>query len=453
VILVHCVGQYVFDPDRLIFYRDMYDGQTVEKIRARVEPNDNYESLHEKLSSYDADEIQIRAGALKRAGICLTNNCNFRCGYCSASSVDGHQESLTVGDVAAFVSDVMKRWTINKLLGNVDDEPLSIYFTGGGEPTYDWVLFTSAVVHIREKCADNNIPLFLGMTTNGLLDATQRAFIAEHFDSVMVSYDGMPEIHEKNRRCVHCDRTSESIEEVIRFFAQTKVRLNIRTTIWQSDFCRLKEMADYILKNIGTSVEWSILPVIPTGRAMNRVRNEQKRLRKSDFLTPYLETLEYAKSEYGFVNISTPVFQDIVEAFYCGAISVYCSCPWLMPDRTIITCIESCDVKTVIGKVEGNAVAYFEKCRDHLFKIYQEQFDGCRKCIAYRFCKGGCPVRKLMNGNVQTAMDDWECAMIQNYWTYIFKNIIEGRECLGWRAVPIETDSLKDVEVLRLTKV
>ncbi|MDR0306216.1 MAG: hypothetical protein LBI42_05170 [Chitinispirillales bacterium] len=446
------VGQYIYDPERLIFYQNGYGSHTIQKIHSCIEPNDNYESLHEKLNAYNADEIQIKPGALNRAGICLTNNCNFRCNYCSASSVEGHKESLTIEDVMAFVTDVMKRYTINKLLGNAE-EPLSLYFTGGGEPAYDWDLFTNSVVQIRQKSSDNNIPLILGITTNGLLDESQRVFIADNFDSVMVSYDGMPEIQDRNRKSVHDSRHSESVEESIRFFSKAQIHLSIRTTVWQSDFCRLKEMADYIFGNFGIGMEWSILPVIPTGRAMNRVQKEHEKLRESDFLAPYLDTVEYAKSKYGAVNIGTPVFQDIVNAFYCGAISIYCTCPWLMPDRTIITCIESCDVKTVIGKVEGNEVVYFEKCPDPLFKVYQKQFDECRKCIAYRFCKGGCPVRQLMNGNVKTMMDDWECVMIQNYWMNIFQNVLDGKEYLGWRGSSVEIDGLEDVEVLKLTKV
>jgi radical SAM protein with 4Fe4S-binding SPASM domain len=450
---MHKIDRYIYDADRLIFYRDDVGEDAIERIRSGIAAGDNYEALREKLRAYDADEVRIRPGALKRAGICLTNNCNFRCGYCSASSVEGNEETLSLEDVAVFVSDVMKRWAVGRFAWDAGAEPLSLYFTGGGEPTYDWGLFTSSVAHIRERCLENKIPLLLGMTTNGVLDAAQRSFIAEHFDSVMVSYDGTPEVHERNRRCVNRARTSEYIADVIRFFARSRVRISIRTTIWQSDFCRLREMADYILGNLGTAAEWSILPVIPTGRAVNRVRKEHEALREADFVTPYFDVVDYAKDRYGFAGVSTPVFQDIVEAFYCGAISVYCSCPWLMPDRTIITCIESCDIKTVIGKVEGGAAVYFDKCRDPLFKAYQKQFDDCRECVAYRFCKGGCPVRKLMNGNARTTMDDWECAMIREYWIRIFESVISGKECRGWRAVPVEISGLGDAEVLKLAKV
>ena len=453
-VSMYSAGNYIYDPNRLIFYQNECGTQTIEKICSYIKSNDSYECLQEKLNAYNADEIQIKPGVLHRAGICLTNNCNFRCNYCSESSVDGHKELLSIDDVMAFVSDVMKRWTVNKLLEKAK-ESLSLSFTGGGEPTYNWDLFTNVVLQIRKKCLDNNIPVLLSITTNGLLDESQQVFIAENFDSVMVSYDGIPEIQEKNRRCINDSRTSKPVEETIFFFSKKSMRLTIRTTIWQSDFCRLKEMTDYVLENFGTSVEWSILPVIPTGRAMNRVRKEHEILSESDFLSSYIDTVEYAKNKYDSVNIISPVFQgnDIVNAFYCGAISFSCSCPWLLPDKTIITCIEACDEKTTIGKVEGNEVVYFEKCADPLFKVYQQKFDECRSCIAYRFCKGGCPVRHLANRNARTTMDDWECTMIQKYWTYIFENILEGKECLGWCVKPVEIDGLEGIEVLKLTKV
>lgn len=446
---MHTIGDYTYDPNRLIFYSRQYDALTVDEIRACVEEDDNSKNLQQKLDAYDAGEVKLRPGALLRAGICLTSNCNFRCNYCNESSVDGHKEPLTVEDVAAFVSDAMRRWAINKLLGRANT-PLRLTFTGGGEPTYDWPLFVDSVRRVRQKGLENSVPLSLALTTNGLLNPRQRAYIAEHFDSVMVSYDGMPEVHNKNRKRLCAPPTSTPVETTIGYLSDANLDLTIRTTIWQSDFGRLKEMADFIFGTFGADARWSVLPVIPTGRAMDRVRKEHGTLSRCDFLHPYLEMKEYAKVTYGAAVESPLIRPSIVNTFYCGAISIFCSCPWLLPNRSIISCIEACDTRTTIGEIRHGKVVYFGRVKDPLLEVCQQKFNECRTCIAYRFCKGGCPVRHLMNRNARTSMDDWECDMLQSYWTHILQQILEGREYEGWRALPLQIGSSRDIKVYKL---
>jgi radical SAM protein with 4Fe4S-binding SPASM domain len=447
----HRLGEYIYDPDRLVFYKKDLDAEAIAEIHAYVKVDDDYDSVRKMLNAYDASEIRIRPGALKKAGICLTNNCNFRCGYCSASSLEGNIEPIRLEDVFAFVSDVMKRWTVNKLVGN-GDEPLSLDFTGGEEPTYDWSLFRDAVTGIRQKARNNGIPLTLGITTNGLLDGVKTEFVTGQFESVMVSYDGMPAIQNKNRCCARLIHTSDAVEQTIRSLSKKTLHLTIRTTIWQDDFRHMKAMADHIFGNFGDSVEWSILPVVPAGRALRRAQKTRGRFEQCEFLRQYLETVDHARQKYGPVAISTPIFRGDITTVFCGAISAFCSCPWLLPDKTIITCIESCAHKTVIGRVDDGRVEYFDKCQDPLFKMYQEKFDECRSCIAYRFCKGGCPVRHLTNRDARTAMGDWECSMIRSYWEHVFAGVLEGERRLGWCAVPVKIGGVERLGVLKLTR-
>lgn len=448
---MHNLGEYIYDPDRLIFYKSNLGSEVVEKICNHIERNNDYEELKEKLENYDANAVKLRPGALSRAGICLTDNCNFRCDYCSETSSEMNKGSLELEDVLTFINDVMKRWTINKFITE-KEEPLSIYFTGGGEPTYNWNLFEKVIPTVKNKCEENSIPLSLSLTTNGMLNDAQREFIAEHFNTIMISYDGLPEIQNKNRRSKSHSQTAEAVEKTIAFFSSNKPSLTIRTTIWQDDFCHMKDMADYIFDKFGDSFEWSVLPVIPTGRALKKIHKEQKKLRESNFLIFYLEAMEYIKFKHGSLSISTPIFPNSIAPIYCGGISIFCSCPWLLPNKTIVTCIESCDQKTIIGRIKENKVEYFEKCSDPFLRVYQQKFNECRDCIAYRFCKGGCPARDLMNKNLKTEMDDWECSMIQKYWTYIFTNILSGKSCFGWHVIPVEIEEIKEYSVLKLDR-
>lgn len=116
-----------------------------------------------------------------------------------------------------FIKDIIKKRTIKKLLTKKND-PLIINFTGGGEPTYEWDLLKNAVAFVRRQCADNNIPLYLKMTTNGMLSNEQIKFISENFNELMISYDGLSEIQNSNRICPNTKDTSSMVEHTIREF-------------------------------------------------------------------------------------------------------------------------------------------------------------------------------------------------------------------------------------------
>src|SRR5699024_1788038 len=105
-------------------------------------------------------------------------------------------------------------------------------------------------------------------------------FLVEHFSTIMVSYDGMPSIQNKNRTTVHKIGTSAVVERSIERFSESEVDLTIRTTIWQDDFQHMTEMADYILGKFNGNFEWSIRPIIPVGRALKKVNAEQSKLKE-----------------------------------------------------------------------------------------------------------------------------------------------------------------------------
>jgi len=453
MILCTLVDGYIYDSNRLIFYNENLDPSDIEKIDKYINENSDSEKLKNKIEAHNADSVDVNLIGLSRVGICLTNGCNLRCNYCGDNASDENTASLELDDILFFVTDVMKRWKIRKLTTKKED-PLDIYFTGGGEPSYKWELFEQTVLMVKRKCDENHIPLSLGITTNGMLTEYQRDFIAEHFNKIMLSFDGLPKIQNKNRHSKLYPDTSSVAEHTIESLVRKKVQFTIRTTIWQDDFCYMKNMAEYIFDKFGeSSFEWSILPVIPMGRALKRVRRDHEILKEGNFLEYYLDTLEYVKNTYGSRNISTPIFPNSLTSIYCGALAYNCSCPWLLPNKTIVTCLEACNSKTVIGRIEDNKIKYFDKCCDKLLKIYQEKFTECQNCIAYRFCRGGCPAKHLICQEEESEMSDWECSMIQKYWTYIFSKILTGETCFGWKTKRVDIDEIKRYNVLELDRV
>jgi len=237
------IGEYIYDPDRLIFYKSCLTEDIIEKIRSAVEINDQYDEQKTMLDNLDADNMTIKERPIDQIGICLTYNCQLRCNYCSYSSTEDNCDLLDSNDIIAFVVDVIKKRTIHSMVIKKDiDTPLRFFFTGGGEPTYNWKLFKEVVVGIIDKCKQYCVPYYLELTTNGLLNNLQRKFITDNFNKVMLSYDGMPDTQNKNRRTAKHINTSKIVEDSISFFGDSGLSLTIRSTVWHTDFGRMREM-------------------------------------------------------------------------------------------------------------------------------------------------------------------------------------------------------------------
>lgn len=346
---MHTIGNYVFDSSRLIIYKSDIHKETVDIINAAFPNDPDYKSVLSDLTKVNPDEMHMDKIAINNIGICLTYNCNLRCNYCGYSSAEQDKNNLQLSDVEIFIKDIIKKRTIKKLLTK-KNESLMINFTGGGEPTYEWDLLKNTVVLIKRQCADNNIPLYLKMTTNGMLSNEKIEFISENFNELMVSYDGLSEIQNENRKCLSTKDTHSTVEHTIREFTNRGVPLIIRSTIWQKDYPRMREMYRHVFALVpeDSKVTWSIYPTLFEGRAISRMK-KQEDITYKNFLFYYLDLIEYIISEKGekyIKKIDVPLINNDISGLFCGAYRL--NSPWLLPDKSIVTCIESKEDKVSI---------------------------------------------------------------------------------------------------------
>lgn len=445
------IGNYIYDAKRLIFYRSDYSEATINRIETTIKPNDDYVKLKSYLDSFDANNMKFHVHGLNEAGICLTRNCNLKCNYCIDSSGNGYQNELSVEDIMIFIKEMLKLRALHKLV-NKDAAPFKLYFSGGGEPTFNWDLFKRTILQVEEYCKSVDIPLSLGMTTNGLLSHEHRLFVSDHFSTIMVSYDGMPNVQNKNRPTITGCETNDIVAETIAYFSQIdKIELTIRTTVWPDDFVKLNEMADYLLGTFNGNFEWSIRPIIPVGRAANTLNKTQGDLKHYDFLPYYLDVLKHSANKYNYKKISNPIYPIELNYYSCGSLSTTCSNYWLLPNKKIVTCIESFCTNTEVGIIKQNGIEYYDSFEDPLLHMCQRKFVECRDCIAYRFCRGGCPARHYDIEKMPTQLCEWECIMIKKFWHYVFAEILNGSTCFGWKVIPYGGD-LIDLDVLVLKK-
>lgn len=444
---MYCINGYEFDSERLLLFKDTVSRDIISKVCEDYDVENCDIPIDLQLNP---DDMSMRTIAVNSAGICLSFNCNLRCQYCGYSSDENNIAILTLEDVKVFVRDIVKRRTIKKLITKKND-PLEVEFTGGGEPTYDWKLFCGSIKYIKTLCEENDIPLRIRLTTNGMLSDEQVDFIAENVNHVMVSYDGLPNVQNVNRISIYEKGSSERVENTIRRLTLKGVPINIRSTVWQDDFDKMEDMYRYICSLVEPrrDVVWSLYPVLFEGRAVKRIQ-KQKEMKYTDFFAACLKLMNNKAIKDGDsgVRIDFSFFNSSVYPFFCGAHRA--TKPWLLPDRSIVTCIESKDDKTFIGVIENNKVNYYEKYKDSLLSIAQEKYYACRECIAYATCKGGCPIWHLRTDD--KVQDPLECKLQKEYWKNVVASITVGEYSMGWQTIPIEVNGVVMVDCYKLVK-
>lgn len=436
------IGDYIFDSERLLVYNNGIHHNTLNAV---IDAMCEKENAMPELLRHDPDKMHADKVTTNLAGICLTYNCNLRCNYCGYSSANSDDNKLQISDVEAFIKDIIKKRAIRKYLFK-EEIPLDIYFTGGGEPTFDWKLFEKSVLLIERMCAERTIPLRLGLTTNGMLSDNHINFIVQHFDNVMVSYDGLPEVQNRNRRTPESNDTNVFVEHTIQQFAKADIFLTVRSTIWKNDYHKIEKMYDYISSIIQDwhNVTWSVHPTMYEGRALDQICMEDDKSYK-DFLRYYVNLIEKIIAKEGYTsikNVDMSIFYDTECDVFCSAHSV--SRPWLLPDGSIVTCIESKEYKTYIGKIKEGTLKYYDEYSDELLKMTQKKYSECQECIAYPFCKGGCPIWHL---RVQNDLEIPECSLQKEFWRYVIEAALVGKYSFGWRLEKInvthtETDGI-----------
>ena len=235
------------------------------------------------------------------------------------AAIDGKKDYLKISDIISFIEKGIEYWSINKIIeGN--NKPFQIYFTGGGEQTYNWELFRDTVIAIKDISYKNNVPVELGLTTNGYLSPQQVEFLNQNFSKIMVSYDGLPSIQNTNRQTKNGSETNKVVENTIEsLLREDTVKLTCRTTVWPDD------MRQFIRE---------LHPVILSGRAKATVEDRQT-FSSVNFIDEYLKLLDYARKKLYTIEITQSVLPTKLRNISCGACSPFCNVLWLIPGDNV----------------------------------------------------------------------------------------------------------------------
>lgn len=329
----------------------------------------------------------------------ITNNCNLRCPYCFENNKNDLKMSIE------NVEKILDKCYDNYLLTNDGKFPFVVNFFGG-EPFLNFEVIEHAMKYASEK----KYNMSFGVTTNlTILNEHMIDVIEEYELGILVSIDGIKEIHDRNR-CNSYDKVKENVEKLIN--RHLGYLIEARMTILPEDVNELlnsiKSIVDMGIVNIApvpvTDVFWSAEQLMNLYKNLNIVwdwlfdiynDNENKKNITIKFIEDYIENvLMIPLNDYQtkvcsagtFTSCSIGVNGDILPCHQRHAVS------YKYRDLVMGNIFNDDDIKEIEfnnGTISG---AY-----------------DCDDCIAKSVCKGGCPSENLtVNGN-GNKMNEIQC--------------------------------------------
>lgn len=166
----------------------------------------------------------------------LTNQCNFRCGYCYVAKT-----AKRLGEAKAFliIDEIFKSAEKNNM------KKISIRF-GGGEPLLEFPTLKKIIDYIftKQKVADREIKLDFVVLTNGALINEEFArFIKEKKGRVAISIDAVSQ--PKNEPKI--EKTVDAVREKIDILLRSGIRPFVMTVVSRLNLKNLPDLANWLM--------------------------------------------------------------------------------------------------------------------------------------------------------------------------------------------------------------
>lgn len=328
----------------------------------------------------------------------LTTACNLRCTYCYASAGQTPLKSMTF-EVAKKGIDFI----IDNALKKGEDH-VEVAFHGGGEPTANWMVMTESFSYLKAKAKEFDLSSTTGLATNGFLRNEQIDWIIKNINSVSLSLDGTPEVHDKHRITAQGKGSSEKVIHTIKCFDAASYPYGLRLTVTKDNICNLTKSIQYICENF-KPLRIQVEPSYQIGRWENAPSAETE-----EFIAAYRKAQTIANS-FGFKIYYSAARVGTLTNHFCGVTQDSFA---LSPDGNVSACYEvfSEDLKFAdtffYGKPDTNEGYKFDlPVLNHLRKQAVQNRDYCKGCFAKWHCAGDCYHKSLtVNGKEEFTGSD-----------------------------------------------
>jgi uncharacterized protein len=181
----------------------------------------------------------------------LTTACNLRCNYCYASAGETALKFMSLETakrgIDFIAANAAKKNFIAKYAGQPGVTEIHVAYHGGGEPTAHWSVLTESFAYAQQKAQAIGLRVKGNMTSNGVLrDDKKIDWIIANLDKVMISFDGLPTIQDKQRLTAGGRGSSEAVMQTLRRFDAANYPYTLRITATEAFLDQLPEAVAFI---------------------------------------------------------------------------------------------------------------------------------------------------------------------------------------------------------------
>lgn len=321
----------------------------------------------------------------------LTTKCNLRCVYCynSKERAEVEEKSLPLEIAKAGIDEFFSK-----------NESRHIRFYGPGEPTMELELMQQIVEYAKEKAGESVV---VELQTNGAFTSNAREWILDNINIVWVSFDGTPDIQNKQRPLGNkLADSSPIIEENVKWLTSNQGKRNLmvgaRVTMTDLNVNRQIEMVDYF-NNLGIKHIWTD-PIFPEVKKKavceDKDREDKFHINLNTYVENFIETTRYAKTKNVF-------YGSFLTCNFDGKTKVHCRACTPVPHLTPDGYVSACDL-VVYGENAYHMDCFiygrwddqnkkFVYSNDKIKALQNRNIDNishCKNCIARLHCGGYC---------------------------------------------------------------
>ena len=329
-----------------------------------------------------------------------TNNCNLRCSYCYAFGGEGGGNGEPI---VTMHPDVAKR-AVDLVVKNAreraaEGEPVRnalVSIHGNGEPFCAFDLVQQIVWYGQDLAERYGFPVLFNAASNGVLSDEQLDFVVANFNSINISFDGLPEFQDANRPVAGGRGSFAHVDRTIKRLVESSVGFGIRTTVTAAMVDRMPDIVAFVGERYPGLEQLHFEPVWECGRCATSADTMPD---SATFTRRYLESLEVAK-KVGVRLVFSGARQDIVGDTFCKVSSGSFT---VTPTGDVTACYE------VSYRSDPRAERFFFGRFDHEvgdFVFDQEKLDElstlnvhnmpyCSDCFCRWHCAGDCAAKVL----------------------------------------------------------
>ncbi len=302
--------------------------------------------------------------------IALTNQCNFKCIYCSQ---DKNEKMMTKETACDILSKIEKILTIRKY------QSVHIHYFGG-EPLMNIPVLLYLDGHLKEICALHEVPYRSHITTNGSL-LNDEILEKVGFHSIQLTFDGMEQTH-NHFRVSDSFHFQEELDLIRRVLVKTQASVVFRMNICRQNRADALKLHRYIIETFGSER----IKIAPNPMVRFHKNDPFDMLTPNEFADTLFQIRQLMDVLTGEFDLPTP------KPLPCGF--PYGNAYAINPDGSCGFCSSFQNGKTKFSDVDISAK------RELKFRTE------CRTCKCLPLCLGGCPA--------QTEQDT-ECCIPEKY--------------------------------------